>query len=341
MTSYIAITGAGLVTAVGNDSISSCAAIRCTLDNIQETPFTDQAGEPISACLSDIDTSVQGQERLVQLATAALQQCLDADPSIVCAHTPLILCLPERGRPGRPIDDEDDFFAAVQNVLGCSFSAQSRILTHGHVAAAVALRHARQLLDGTNPSIEHVLIASADSLIDASCLADLEDKGRLLTSSHSDGFIPGEAGAALVIKRTGDNPHAIQCLGLGFSMEPAPILSDKPCRAEGLTLAIRSALQEAQIPMQDMAYRITDLTGEHYYFREAAVALSRKLRVLRDDFDLLHPAECVGNTGASLGLIILAYQRTLFLVQPPNLPQVLVHLGDDDGKRAAIVLGIS
>lgn len=327
------------MTSVGNDSASSCAAIRSSIDNIQETSFTDKAGEPIHACMTAIEPSCQGEARLISLIVTALQQCLDANTAINSEMTPLILCLPERGRPGRMIADDDEFLAAVQHELDRHFSGHSRILTHGHVSAAVALRHARQLLDGKEPTIQHVLIASADSLISEQSLAELEAQDRLLTSDHSDGFIPGEAGAALVIERTTANPQAMHCLGLGFSMEPAPILSGKPSRAEGLTLAIRGALDEAQIPIQDMAYRMTDLSGEQYYFREAALALSRILRVQCAEFDLLHPAECVGNTGASLGLIILAYQRMMFLVQPPALPQVLIHLADDDGKRAAIVLG--
>ena len=340
MNAFIAITGSGLVTSVGNNSASTCAAIRCSLDNVTETGFTDAAGEPIRACLTELDETSQGESRLVMLAAAALQECLDSDQTIDTTLTPLILCLPERERPGRPINNDDDFFAAVEHKLGRQFSHQSRILTHGHIAAAVALRNARHILDN-DPSIQHVLIASADSLITKESLAYLEENHRLLSSDNSDGFIPGEAGAALIIKRTSDTPKSMHCLGLGFSMETAPILSGKPCRAEGLSVAIRNAIEEAQIPMQDMAYRITDLSGEHYYFREAALALSRTLRVFREEFDLLHPADCVGDTGTTLGIIILAYQRLVFLIQPPELPQVLVHLSDDDGKRAAIVLGSS
>lgn len=339
MSAYIAITGSGLITSVGNDTASSCAAIRCSLDNIRETEFTDQAGEPIKACLTMLDESFRGESRLKHLVVAAIQQCLDSDPTINVQQTPLILCLPNRNRAEQAIANHDDFLIAIQQELGHTFSGHSRILTHGHVSIAVALRQAGQLLEDKESEVKHVLIASADSLVSQASLAALEENDRLLTSLHSDGFIPGEAGAALIIERTSGNPKAMHCLGLGFSMEPAPILSGKSSRADGLTLAIRGALEESQIPMQDMAYRITDLSGEHYYFREAALALSRTLRVLRDDFDLLHPAESVGDTGACLGLIMLAYQRMMFLVQPPLLPQVLMHLADDDGKRAAIVLG--
>ena len=339
MNGHIAITGSGLVTPVGNDSASSCAAIRCAIDNVQDTAFIDEAGEPIGACMTALGASCQGEARLIGMVVSALQQCLDADKSIDIEQTPLILCLPARDRPGRPIANDDDFLSAIQQQLGRPFSRHSRILSHGHVAVAVALRQARQMLHGGETSFKHVLIASADSLINQQDLSEYEAQERLLTSCHSNGFIPGEAGAALVVERTSDSPQAMHCLGLGFSMEPAPVLSGKPCRAEGLTLAIRGAVEEAQIPMQEMAYRLTDISGEHYYFREAALALSRTLRVQRDEFDLLHPADCVGDTGASLGLIMLAYQRMMFLVQPPHLPQVLVHLADDDGKRAAIVLG--
>ncbi|MGQ7846629.1 hypothetical protein ACUNV4_19255 [Granulosicoccus sp. 3-233] len=338
MSAYVAITGSGLVTSLGNDSPSTCAAIRCHLDNIQETPYTDSSGQAIRASLATLVGDIQGEQRLIWLAAAALQECLDTDTTIHVQSTPLILCLPQRERPGRPIENDDDFLVSIQDRLGRQFSPHSRILDQGHVAVAMALRNARQLLDN-DASIQHVLIASADTLCNSESLSHLEEHDRLLTHKNSDGLIPGEAGAALIVKRTSATTTSMHCLGLGFSMEPAPILSDKPCRADGLATAIRGALQEAQIPMQDLAYRITDLSGEHYYFREASLALSRTLRVVRDDFDLLHPAEYTGDTGAALGLIILAYQQYIFLIQPPRLPQVLVHLANDDGRRAAIILG--
>ena len=49
-------------------------------------------------------------------------------------------------------------------------------------------------------------------------------------------------------------------------------------RADGLATAIKGALADAGCEMHDMDYRITDLSGEQYYFKEAALALSRTLR---------------------------------------------------------------
>ncbi|ASJ76799.1 3-oxoacyl-ACP synthase [Granulosicoccus antarcticus] len=340
MNTLITITGSGMVTAVGNDAASSCAAIHCAIDNFRESQFMDNAGEPITTAACELDEPCSGETRLVKMAAAALAECLASNSAIDCKHTPLILCLPERSRQDYPISDDAAFFLAIQEELGLGFSDKSRLLAHGHVSAAVALLNARQML-ANNQSVKHVLIASADSLLSTATLQHFEDNDRLLTSEHSDGILPGEAAAAIVVERARGNRGAMLVHGIGFAVEPAPILSGKPTQAQGLTQAIKAALEEAQLPMQEMAYRITDLSGEHYYFREAALALSRTLRVLRDEFDILHPADCVGETGTALGFIILGYQLDLIRTHPPDFPQLIAHFSNDDGRRAAIVLGMN
>lgn len=334
----VGITRTGLITSLGNDSPSTCAAIRCGIDNVRETRFSDSVGEWINAGLVERHDSKRGGRRLLALAAEAISECLTCGPLLNCERVPLILCLPEKNRPGRLIADDDAFFRDLQQLLGVEFSRSSRVLTHGHVSVATALQHAQRLL-AASPDIDHVIVAGADSLISAAALNHFERQNRLMTSQHSDGFIPAEAGAALVIEREGGEEHALYCHGVGFATEPSPILSGKPMRAEGLTQAILAALADAGSTMWHMAYRMTDISGEQYHFKEAALALTRSLHQRREEFDVLHPADCVGETGAASGLITLAYQRYLYSVDPPSLPLVLAHWGDEDGKRAAMVLG--
>ena len=87
-----------------------------------------------------------------------------------------------------------------------------------------------------------------------------------------------------------------------------------------------------------MALRIGDLSGEQYYFREAALVLSRLMRQSRDHFDLLHPAECVGEAGALSGVCALVLADELCRTAQLSNPHVLVHVSNDGGQRAAVVL---
>ena len=114
------------------------------------------------------------------------------------------------------------------------------------------------------------MIAGTDSLLVGATLAEFQQREYLLTSNNSDGFIPAEAGAALVIEAVSKQAEAqLICSGLGFGTETAHVDSEEPLRASGLTTAIKAAVKEAQTKMFDIDFRITDISGKQYYFKEA------------------------------------------------------------------------
>jgi len=127
-------------------------------------------------------------------------------------------------------------------------------------------------------------------------------------------------------------------MGIGMASEPAPIGSGEPLRADGLTAAIRAALQDAAVEMHQIDFRVTDISGEQYYFKEAALALSRILRQRKAEFDIWHPAECIGESGSVAGLVaVIVADAASKRAYAPG-PMVLCHMSDDVGDRAAIVL---
>jgi 3-oxoacyl-[acyl-carrier-protein] synthase-1 len=68
-------------------------------------------------------------------------------------------------------------------------------------------------------------------------------------------------------------------MGLGEGLEKATVdAEDVPLRADGMVQAIRSALTEAHCGLGDLDFRIADVSGEQYGFKEAALALTRILR---------------------------------------------------------------
>jgi 3-oxoacyl-[acyl-carrier-protein] synthase I len=128
------------------------------------------------------------------------------------------------------------------------------------------------------------------------------------------------------------------CTGIGFGREAAHIDSGEPLRAEGLSLAIKAALTDAGCAMHDMDFRITDLSGEQYYFKEAALALSRTLRQRKEEFDIWHPAECIGEQGAAAGLAVVALADAACRKAFTKGPNILAHMANDAGQRAALSL---
>src|SRR5437879_11157536 len=82
---------------------------------------------------------------------------------------------------------------------------RSSVIAKGRVGGAIALAAAGQLI--YEQRVPLCLIAGVDSFLVAGTLAAYEDKNRLLTSQNSNGFIPGEAGAAVLVSdstRTSD-----------------------------------------------------------------------------------------------------------------------------------------
>lgn len=332
----VAITTVGMITGVGMNTSASCAAIRSAIDNFQETRFMDKGGEWLLGCSVPLDQAWRGASKQLQMAKIAIQECLEQNANLSPENTPLLLCLAETQRSGRVIKNDYAFFAELQKTLGVQFHDKSRIIAAGRVSLGIALQHARVLIHEQH--FKHILIAATDSLLVASTLASLEEKDYLLSSKNSDGFIPGEAGAAIIIEpayRT--TAPQLVCQGIGFGLEKAHIESEQPLRAEGLTIAIKQALQDASCAMHDLDFRITDIAGQHYYFKEATLALGRTLRARKETFDIWHPADCIGETGTAIGLIILGVIKTACEKQYSLGPRILTHLGLDDGRRVALI----
>jgi 3-oxoacyl-[acyl-carrier-protein] synthase-1 len=329
----IAIKKTGLVTSVGLSAPASCAAIRAKVSNPTETRFIDSDGEWIMAHQVPLEKPWRGLTKLTKMAAMAIAECLDGIPREEWASMPLLLCVAERERPGRLEGLDDKLFVDIQQELDARFAPASAIVAHGRVSVAIALAQARKLIHERN--MPHVLIAAADSLLSWPTLSVYGREDRLLTPRNSNGFMPGEGGGALLVGGPGGKGELL-CAGIGFGMEKAHIDSGEPLRADGLTTAIKGALADAGFEMHDLDFRIADLSGEQYYFKEAALALNRILRKRKEDYELWHPAESTGEAGAVSGIscLVVAQMAAVKGFSPGR--GMLVHLANDSGSRVAV-----
>ena len=333
----IALLRTGLVTSVGMTAAASCAAIRAKLTNPSTTLFLDSAGEWIVGHSVALGRPWSGRMKLVKMAVRAIEQALEGTPHEEWGAIPLLLCLAENGRPGRIEALDEEVFAGIQNELGVRFAPNSQVIARGRVSVAAALSVARSLIGKAAAS--RVLIAAADSLLSGPTLSAYERADRLLTSRNSNGFLPGEGGAALLVGAdTGSRPQELLVCGVGFASEAATLEAAQPLRGEGLALAIRAALQDAGCGLQEVDLRVTDNSGEQYYFKEAALAMLRLLRVRKEEFDIWHPAECIGEAGAVAGLAVLIVAEAACRKAYAPGPGILCHIANDAGERAALVL---
>jgi 3-oxoacyl-[acyl-carrier-protein] synthase I len=336
----LSILSAGMVTGVGLNSPATCAAIRCGINNFRETRFMDKGGEWIMGSEVPLERPWRGMEKLARLAASAIRECLDGLQE-TASRIPLFLCVAEKDRPGKFNGLESELMERVQSELNMRFYEKSAVIPLGKIAGAVALDMTSKLYQ--QERIKYCLIAGVDTYLTATTLSAFEGQDRLLTSKNSNGFIPGEAGAAVLIgapnSETGES--GVRCLGIGFGHERATIGSEEPLRAEGLVQAIKAALADSSMSMGELDYRITDVNGEQYGFKEASLALTRILRQRKEEFDIWHPADCIGEVGAAIVPVVLSVALVAARKGYSLGGKVLCHFGNDSGERAALILSQS
>jgi 3-oxoacyl-[acyl-carrier-protein] synthase I len=334
----IAILKTGLVTSVGLSAPASCAAIRAKLTNPSETRFIDSSGEWIMAHQVTLEQPWRGLAKLAKMAAMVIEEALQDIPRNEWVQLPLLLCVAEKERPGRMEGLDDQLFLQIQNELGTSFAPESVIITHGRVGVAVAMAQARILM--VKNEISRVLIAATDSLLSWPTLSHYEREDRLLTEKNSNGFMPGEGAGALLVGSPSGGEHELVFKGIAFARESAHILTEDPLRADGLSQAIKLALADAGAEQKYIDFRIADLAGEQYYFKEASLALSRTRPFIGEVPELWHPAESTGEMGAASGCccMVLGTSATQKAYSPG--PAALFHFANDAGQRAALIASL-
>jgi 3-oxoacyl-[acyl-carrier-protein] synthase-1 len=332
----LAVLGVGLVSGVGSSAETSCAAIRCGINNFRETAFIGRDGEPLVGSAVVLEEPWRGTVKIAKMVARAIAECLAVEEGAQPDQIPFLVCIAEAERPGRFEALARVILEDIEQELGTRLHPHSRVFEQGRVGAAVALLHARRMLLGGRH--HRVIVAGADSFLTGATLAAYDRQDRLLRRANSNGFIPGEAAGAVLLT-TWDELVTTPLLvcGLGFAREPAPLDSGRPLRADGLVQAIRSALGEAEVALKDCDQRIADMNGEQYRFREAALAITRMLRDRKVLFSLWHPADCIGEVGAATlpAMLAMLYHGARKDYLPG--PRFLGHIGNDDDKRAAFV----
>ncbi|MCD4721615.1 MAG: hypothetical protein K8S13_17395 [Desulfobacula sp.] len=333
----ISICASGMVTGVGLTAPSSCAAIRCGIDNFQETRFMDNSGDRIIGSSVPLDPSWRGGAKLVSLFAPAIRECMNALKNEDFERIPLLLCIAEKDRPGRAEELDDHLLDEVQDELKTRFHERSAVISQGRVGGVKAVKMAMDLF--YQSQLPYCIVAGADSFLVAGTLTAFEKKDRLLTGNNSDGFIPGEAGAAVILCPGNQKfDEHMDIKGIGFGKEDAFIDSGEPFRAEGLVQAIREASKNSGMTIDDLDYRITDASGEQYGFKEAALAMTRTLRKRKEEFDIRLPSDCVAEVGAAIVPIALGVANAAAKNGYAPGKGVLCHFGNDDGQRAVMFL---
>ena len=332
------IRSAGMVTAVGLDAPSTCAALRARLDGFRETRFVAPDREWLIGAEVPLPRQWIGRKRMAHLAAGAVVEVLKRAPGAE-ASLALILCLSEEDRPGRPVADPEAFVHEVARMAELPKEAELFVLCHGRPSGFAALDQARRML--ASGRVRHVVVASVDSYLTGQSIAHYLAENRILGGACSNGFIPGEAAAAVLCTA---EPGGIRVSGLGMAREAAYIYNrkdedgqDLPLRADGMVAAVTKALGEAGRRHSEIVLKIGDLIGEAFWFRQSALTMMRVQRERSEVRPIWALGASLGNVGSAavpvmLGWVLAARDRGYAPAGP-----ILLEASGDDGACGAVV----
>jgi 3-oxoacyl-[acyl-carrier-protein] synthase-1 len=332
-----------MVSCLGVGAEINAAAMRCGYDGFTQTAFNQhystekQVGAPI-------ETELQGSEKMARMLGTVIQQAIESLPPSY-ENLPLLFCLPEMSLPGIVNDEEtfDDILdRAMANIELGLMHPKSSAFWQQRCGYVSALSQAQELIYHKNQ--EYVLIVGLDSLLNRSTLAYYsggvyDEDRRLLGGEHSNGFIPGEAACAVLVSRANGKEPEVVIAGVGLAEEQAIIGNeDLVLKGQGLSAAINRASEDAAIAIHETAFRVASVSGEDYFFAEAALAHYRTLKKKLPSHQLWHPADNVGEVGAAIGgiITIMTYYALTKGYAPGN--NALCHISNDGTRRGAFIM---
>ncbi|MCP3143937.1 hypothetical protein [Pyxidicoccus xibeiensis] len=344
----------------------------------------DELNEPIpvtghpAAWLTD---GFEGLGRFMQLGVSALTDLLATSPHIQRERTGFFLALPhdvgqeedaeeqdEEAQDGGedeeaqepPSDGEGDEDIAAPAPLSPEESAQ-RLMEHLFQETELAFRPEaiRVFLEGRKGTIlavqqavqallqgryHHALVMACDSLVDPWRAQRMLRARRIKTSDNPVGFMPGEAGVAILLERL-DTVRTRRDEPLALLFEPVTA-HEAHNRAEqrhssgaALVEVIAGAMERAGAIASLEGSVYLDLNGEDFRAREWGGALVRaRGRCQVGAWAQRLPALSFGETGTAAPLLALGLATRAFARGYGRGGQALILASDDHGARAGMVL---
>ena len=338
----------GMVTAVGLTAAETAASVRSATARFFETSIRDQRFEPFTLAevldegLPELEASIQQRPgptsrdlRMVRLAARPLAETLAVLPPS-SARLGLMLAVPESSSP-QALDGAGLLELLDQQTGGAFDVRLSDASFVGRTGGLQAIQRAAENIQSGRAGM--MLAGGTDTYRDLNLLAGLDFEGRVKSSSHLDGFIPGEAAAFLLIASAGAARAAgiepMASLGrvvAGF--ETGHLYSEHPYRGDGLASTIQQLLQTTSQPIRDV---YSSMNGENHWAKEWGVAYIRNRALFAEDVAIHHPADCFGDTGAACGPAMVGL-AALGIARGYRESPTLVYCSSDRGDRAAVIL---
>lgn len=329
------VVATGLCCAVGYTAQAASCALRAGMDHFQESEFVTQDGDPVRVARLP-DTETWGAARLAEWMVHAVNDCLGQIGKLKDPQLTVLLLSAELTRPGVEQRRATESTAMGSQLFSVPLNPRSEVLHGGRAGLTAILNRAHDLL--AQGACQQVMLLGADSFLQAETISHYLNADRLLVPGNRDGFIPGEAAAAVLLEFAEPDSTGLHIIGWGQGDEPGRPDGSVPTRSQGLTRAIRAAFDQAGVDCNDLAFRLSDQNGEGFFAVDAVNAITRVALDGGTAPMVQTTADCVGEVGAATGPLMLAWLH--HVLQRPDGPGDcgLIHLANDDGLRSAVIV---
>ena len=342
------IAGMGMITPVGANTEMTAAAVRAGISAYRISDFVDNKNTHVKMALvpniifdtfeANLDEGNRFNERhdrIIKMAILAIREACAKRK--INQPVPLLFAMPEE--QDEDIDEFCPLFESLENNCEPWVSVKlCRSFYSGRAAGIEAIAYAfRYLLESEH---DYILIGGSDSYKDYYRLATLFDDNRVMVVDGSDGFVPGEAASFLLLTRQPDlamerNGEIISINPPGIASETGHLASEEPYRGEGLDQAFKKALSTKISNKISFVY--SSMNGEHHWAKEFGVASTRNRVAFDAGFEIRHPADIFGDTGAATSTTLLCLAADN-LFSNSDAISTLVYSSSDKEKRAALTI---
>lgn len=364
------ICGAGMVSSLGPDALTGCAAARAGLnrisylDNYQVWNPDENKLEPARGHkIPDIMEGFSGLGRLVRLSVAGINDLLRGSPIDHWDSTGLFIGLSDRSiLTSKAEQAPDETSESIQAELlefqkicearlvdmigrssdGMILPSLAKLFWGSSTATLQAVIQAAEYLK--SGQLRRCIVGGVDTLIDFECLDALNSLALLKTPTNPFGIIPGEGASFLLLEAQTSN---LTQKGIKQTTLQSPVLkteefnrfSSDPPIGVALSTSIRQTLMGIDAHDKRVGLILGGLNGDQYHASDwghAMVRLGTEYSI--HEAEQWHAAQWFGEIGtASLGAsVCLAFRA--FERGYARTNSALVWISGADGSRGSCYL---
>jgi len=366
----IVITGASMVTSLGLEATTSCAAARAGLGRATKLDFYPvKSGEDgsvegvIAHAVPLLTEGFEGDQRLVRLAEAAFAQLHKEIPDTISKErVGFYLSIPDADRTSKSAGEGLEEKLRENNARSFDRSRPMTILrravarsqylsetalrcvkTTGATGFAQALSKAIE--DLTSGEVSHAIVGGVDSLLDEGTLVWLEATERLKGPDFPSGLQPGEAAGFILLetRRVARSRRARitgAVIAVYLAEESKTLFSGEHSTGAGLGTVLNLAYGSGSWTDENPFWVICDQNGERYRALEWGNALFRLSANRGGSLPLAiwYPAASFGDTGSAFGTVATGVVLSAFSRKYAPAKRAIVTASSEWNLRAAIVL---